>query len=164
VQFTLAALLNAGAGTGALVAGALALNLRNLLLGAVLRPRLEGGTLRRVALAWFVTDESTGLSLIQKEEAGHTLFVTGVMFYVAWQVGTILGSIGASLQGVAHLAEATFPVLFIGLAAIGCRTRAVALRAVAGAAATIAVIAVAPDLSAVAAVAAALAAALPGRE
>jgi predicted branched-subunit amino acid permease len=164
VQFTLAALLNAGAGTGALVAGALALNLRNLLLGAVLRPRLEGGTLHRVALAWFVTDESTGLSLIQKEEAGHTLFVTGVMFYVAWQVGTILGSIGASLQGVAHLAEATFPVLFIGLAAIGCRTREVALRAVAGAAATIAVIAVAPDLRAVAAVAAALASALPGRE
>lgn len=37
VQFTIAGLAVAGAGAGALIVGALTLNLRNLLLGAVLR-------------------------------------------------------------------------------------------------------------------------------
>src|SRR5918999_3047766 len=62
VQFTIAALLSAGAGAGALVAGSVTLNLRNLLLGAVLRPRIDQGRLQRAGLAWFLVDESAGLA------------------------------------------------------------------------------------------------------
>jgi predicted branched-subunit amino acid permease len=163
VQFAVAALLTAGAGTGSLVIGALVLNLRNLLLGAVLRPRVEGGPLRRAVLAWFLTDESTGLALTGEGEAGRTLLVTGAMFYLAWQAGTILGSVGASFEGVVALARATFPVLFIGLAALACPTRAIALRAVAAAAVTSAIIVAAPDSSAVAAIGAAVIVSLPDR-
>jgi predicted branched-subunit amino acid permease len=163
VQFTLAALLKAGAEAGALIAGALTLNLRNLLLGAVLRPRLEGGWVRRAALSWFLTDEATGLALTSGGEAGRILLLTGGMFYLSWQVGTALGLLGASLEGVVDLAEATFPVLFIGLCALACPTVEIALRALVAGGVTIAVIAVAPGLSAVAAVGAAILVALPGR-
>ena len=163
VQFTIAALLIAGAEVGALIAGALTLNLRNLLLGATLRPRLEGGPARRAALAWFLTDEATGLALTSGGEAGRTLLITGMTFYVSWQVGTILGLVGASINGVADLAQATFPVLFVGLAAIACPSRAVAARALAAAVVTVTAVALAPGLSAVAAVGATVLISLPGR-
>jgi predicted branched-subunit amino acid permease len=163
VQFTVAGLLNAGAEAGALIVAALTLNLRNLLLGALLRPRVDGGPLRRAAFAWFLTDETAGLALTRDGDAGRALLVTGATFYLSWQVGTILGLLGASFEGVADLALATFPVLFIGLAALASLTRAIALRAVAAAALTIAVVALAPDLGAVAAIGATLVVSLPGR-
>jgi predicted branched-subunit amino acid permease len=161
VQFTVAGLLTAGAGTGALIAGALTLNLRNLLLGAVLRPRLEHGPAQRAGLAWFLTDESTGLALTGRGEPARTLLVTGITFYLAWQAGTALGLVGASFEGVVALAEAVFPVLFIGLAALSCTSRENAIRAFAAAGVTLAVLAVAPDLSAVAAVTATVLVSLP---
>ena len=163
VQFTVVALLSAGAETGAILTGAFALNLRNLLLGAVMRPRVQGGAVRRAVVSWFLLDESTGLALASEREAGRTLLVTGAIFYVAWQAGTVLGLLGASLGGVVDLAGATFPVLFIGLAAVACPTRSVAVRALAAAALTASIVVITPDLSAVAAVAAAVVVALPGR-
>ena len=162
VQFAIVALVAAGAEAGALVAAAFVLNLRNLLLGAVLRPRLEGPPLRRALVAWFLTDESTGLALAGNAEAGRTLVITGVTFYFAWQVGTLLGLAGASLASVVALAQATFPVLFIGLAALTCSTRGTAVRALFAAALTIACSRLAPGLSAGAAVAAAVVVSLPG--
>ena len=163
VQFTVVALLIAGAEAGALIASAFMLNLRNVLLGAVLRPRLQEGPARRAALAWFLTDEATGLALTSKGEAGRTLLITGMTFYVSWQIGTILGLIGASFEGVADLAQATFPVLFIGLAALACPSRSIAVRALAAAALTAGGVALAPRLGAVVAVAAAVLVSLPGR-
>lgn len=163
VQFTVAALLIAGAEVGAIVAGALTLNLRNLLLGAALRPRVVGGPARRAGLAWFLTDEAAGLALTIGGEAGRILLVTGATFYLSWQIGTVLGLVGATLEGVADVAGATFPVLFIGLAALACPTLGVALRALAAAALTAAVVALAPDLGALAAVGATVLISLPGR-
>jgi predicted branched-subunit amino acid permease len=163
VQFAIAALLLTGAGTAAIVAGALTLNLRNLLLGAVLRPRIHASAVRRAGLAWFLTDESTGLALTSGEEAEKTLLGSGLLFYFSWQVGTALGLVGASLEGVADLAEAVFPVLFIGLTALACSSLNVALRALLAACMTGAAVAVAPDTGAVAAMGAAIVVSLPGR-
>lgn len=163
VQFMIAALLLAGAGMGAVVAGAFTLNLRNLLMGAVLRPCIHASTLRRAGLAWFLTDEATGLALTSEDEAEEILVRSGLLFYLSWQVGTALGLVGASLESVADLAEAVFPVLFIGLAALACPTINVALRALLAASLTGGVAAVAPDMGAVAAVGAAIVVALPGR-
>src|SRR5688572_27890085 len=81
VQFTLVALLTAGAGTAALVAGAMMLNLRNLVLGAMLRPRVGGGRLRRAGIAWFLTDEAAGLAVATRGNASSILLVAGTMFY-----------------------------------------------------------------------------------
>lgn len=162
VQFTIAGLLSAGAGAGALVAGALTLNLRNLVLGAVLRPRLEEGRARRAGLAWFLLDESTGLALASRLHPGKTLVVTGTVFYVAWQTGTALGLLGASVEGARAAAEAVFPVLFIGLAALSCFSRSVAVRAVFAAALTAALAVAWPEGRGVVAILVAIAVALPG--
>jgi predicted branched-subunit amino acid permease len=164
VQFTIAALLLAGSGATALIAGSLTLNLRNLLLGAVARPRIHRSALQRAMLAWFLTDEATGLALASDEDAGHTLLVSGATFYAAWQVGTVIGLLGASLEGVRDAATAVFPVLFVGLAALTCSSMSIAVRAVIAGAATAVVAAVMPDAGAIAAVGAAVAVAIPGRD
>jgi predicted branched-subunit amino acid permease len=162
VQFTIAALLSSGAGAGALVAGSVTLNFRNLLLGAVLRPRIETGSLQRAGLAWFLVDESTGLALASGTEAAKTLVTAGTAFYAAWQVGTVLGLLGASVEGVRSGAEAVFPVLFIGLAALSCPSRSLALRAGVAASLSAATAALWPGSRGLAAVAAAIAVSLPG--
>lgn len=134
VQFTLVALLAAGAGPLALVAGAATLNLRNVVLGAVVRPRVDAPPLKRGLMAWFLTDEATGLAITAgAANASYVLVVAGSMFYVAWQLGTILGVLGASLDALRDAATAVFPVLFIGLAALACSSWSVAARAVAAA-------------------------------
>ena len=162
VQFTIAALLVAGAGPAALLAGALTLNLRNLLLGAVLRPRVDRGVGQRAALAWFLTDEAAGIAIASEDDAAGTLLISGVMFYVAWQVGTLLGLLGASAESIRDAAQAVFPVLFIGLAAVSCASRSIAIRALlaAGAAAGGAILW--PTGGGIVAVAAAIAVAVPG--
>jgi predicted branched-subunit amino acid permease len=164
VQFTIAALLSAGAGPASLVAGSVTLNVRNLVLGAVLRPRIELGPLRRAALGWFLTDEAAGLALASEEDATSILLISGATFYVAWQVGTILGLLGASVEGVRSIAEAVFPVLFIGLAALSCSSRSIAVRAVIAAGLTAGAGLLWPGIRGVAAVVAAIAVSLPGGE
>ena len=164
VQFTIAALLSAGAGAGALVAGSVTLNLRNLLLGAVLRPRIDQGPVQRAGLAWFLVDESAGLALASGADAARTLLTAGITFYLTWQAGTLLGVLGASVGGVRTAAEAVFPVLFIGLAALACSSRSIAVRALIAAGLTAAAAVVWPGGRAVAAIVAAVAVALPGRD
>lgn len=163
VQFTVAGLLSAGAGTGALLSGAATLNLRNIALGAVMRPRIERPPLQRAGLAWFLTDEAVGLSLLPDADARRTLLLSGSLFYVTWQAGTALGLLGASVEGVVAAAEAVFPVLFIGLAALTCSSRSIAIRAVVAAAATAGALLLWPGSRGVAAVVAAIAVAIPGR-
>jgi predicted branched-subunit amino acid permease len=162
VQFALAGLLTAEAGVAALVGGAITLNLRNLALGAVMRPRVQRGPIERAGLAWFLTDEAVGLSLAPEADAVETLLISGAAFYLSWQAGTALGLLGASVGGVRSAAEAVFPVLFIGLAALSCPSRSIAIRAVAAAGATAGTLALWPGSRGVVAVVAALAAALPG--
>ena len=164
LQFTIAGMLAAGAGIGALLGAAVTLNLRHLLLGAVMRPRIRRGPLARAGLAWFLTDEAVGLALASRTEATRTLLVSGTTFYLSWQIGTVLGLLGASAEGVRTVAEAVFPVLFVGLAAVSCPSRSVAVRAVVAAAATGAALFLWPGSRGVAAVVAAIAVAIPGRE
>lgn len=164
LQFTLAGLLAAGAGIGALLSAAVTLNLRHLLLGAVMRPRVRRGPLQRAGLAWVLTDEAVGLAIAAETRATQTLLVSGVTFYLSWQVGTVLGLIGASVEGVTAIAEAVFPVLFVGLAAASCPSRSVAVRAVVAAALTAGALVLWPGGRGVTAVVAAIAVAVPGGE
>lgn len=163
VQFTIAALLSSGAGMAAVVAGAATLNLRNLALGAVMRPRLPGSRLRRAAQGWFLTDEAVGLAIVTQEDPARVLVVSGTMFYVAWQVGTLLGILGASLDALAGIAAAVFPVLFIGLASLAATSLSVAARAVMAALISGVAAFVWPGSAAFVAVGAAIAVAIPER-
>lgn len=164
VQFAIIALLSAGAGAGAVIAGAATLNLRNLVLGAVVRGRIGGGRLRRAAVAWFMVDESAGLALAAGPHAAGALVSSGIIFYVCWQLGTLLGLLGASVDSIRMAAGAVFPVLFIALAALSCSSRSVAVRGAVAAGATAAVSLLWPQARGLAAVAVAIAVAVPGRE
>ena len=163
VQFTLAALLSSSAGVGALIAGAATLNLRNLVLGAVMRPRIAGGPAKRAGMAWFLTDEAVGLSLAPGVDAGRVLVVSGGIFYVSWQVGTVLGLAGASLDALGDAAGAVFPVLFVGLAALSCPSWSMGIRAVVAAVAAATASWLWPGSEGLAAVIVGLAVAIPGR-
>lgn len=175
LQFAILALLSAGATTLPLVLIAVALNLRHLILGAVLRPRLEGSRLRRAALAFFLVDETFGFAIA----AGHvakragepvgavterTLLVAGLTCYVAWQVGTLIGVLGVGLAVAENVAGAIFPVLFIGLGALAVTRRSHVVRALAAALLTAGIAFAWPDLRVVAPVVAAVLVALPGGE
>ncbi|MGH2543508.1 MAG: AzlC family ABC transporter permease, partial [Ardenticatenaceae bacterium] len=162
VQLTLVGLLLTGATVPALLAATVVLNLRNLLLGAVLRPHITSSKLRRAGLAWFVIDETVGLALANPARAPRTLLIGGLICYVAWLIGTILGIGVGALGELRSLATAMFPVLFIGLAAIAATRRDLLLRAVAAAALTILLSVFMPSARGLAPVVAAIVVALPG--
>jgi predicted branched-subunit amino acid permease len=162
LQLATLGLLASGAGALPIVLTAIALNTRHIVLGAVLRPRLEATAPRRALMAWFMLDESFGLALASPaRRTGFVLVVGGALFYVAWQAGTVLGVLGARAVAIEDIAAAIFPVLFIGLAAITARDRGDAARAlVAGA--LVGALSLIPALYPFAAIIAALVVAVPG--
>ena len=170
LQFTMVALLAAGAGTSPLLLAACVLNLRHLVLGAVMRPRIEARLARRALLAFFLVDETFGFSVAAgdaqpREHRGavteRTLLATGVACYAAWIIGTVIGVLGGGLPGVERMAGAVFPVLFIGLAAMATATRSQLVRTLAAAALTIAFGLALPDWRMVAPIVAGVLVALP---
>lgn len=170
-QFSTVALVAAGAAAPALLLTAAILNVRHLVMGAVLRPFLGRSRPRRGLLAWFMLDETFGFTIVAAERlppgrpreavAERTLLVTGIGCYVAWMVGTVLGILGAGVQGLNGVAEALFPVLFVGLAALTARTLSLAARAIAAALLTALICLLAPDLRALAPAVVGLLVALP---
>jgi len=173
LQFALVALVAAGAPAAALLAMAIALNLRHLVLGAVLRARLGGPRRRRAGLAFFLLDETFGFAIAEGNAAdregrpaaaamARTLLVSGALCYVAWQAGTLVGVLGAGVASMENLAAAIFPVLFIGLAALAASRPSHAVRAAAAAVLTAAAAVAMPDLRVVAPIAAGVIVALPG--
>jgi branched chain amino acid efflux pump len=173
LQFALVGLVTAGASAPALLLTAGTLNLRHLVLGAVLRPRIGGSRLRRAALAFFLVDETFGFAVAAGDAAGRdgrpaaaaaerTLLVSGVVCYLAWQLGTLIGVLGAGLPGMEGVAGAIFPVLFIGLASLACRTRSHVVCALGAAALTVGWAFALPELRALAPVVAGVVVALPG--
>lgn len=164
VQFSLVGLADAGASAGAVLATVAALNARNLVLGAVLRPYLHVGRGRRALLAYFLVDETVGLSVAARRDAGRTLLVSGLVCGTAWLGGTVVGVAGGRLPALQPLAEAIFPVLFVALAAITSETLGNAGRAAVGAALTGLLITAVPGLAGLAPVIAAIVVAVPGRQ
>ncbi len=72
------------------------------------------------------------------------MVLSGAVAYAAWVFGTVAGVAGASLGAIAVLAEAMFPVLFIGLAAVTTRQPRDALLAAIAATAAAALLIIAP--------------------
>ncbi len=162
VQFTIVALLAAGAGPFGVLGATFMVNVRNLALGGALRPHLTGSRLQRLVLSWFLIDETVGLALTDPERSDRILMQVGVGSYLAWVVGTIVGVTAGAALGLAGLAEAIFPVLFIGLAALMVRSVAAVARAVLGALVTVLLLVIWPDLEGLAPVIGGLLAAVPG--
>jgi predicted branched-subunit amino acid permease len=163
VQLTVVGLLLAGASVPALLAATVILNLRNLVLGAVLRPHISAARVGRAGLAWFLVDETVGLALANPKRASSTLLTAGSIFYGAWLTGTILGAAVGAVGGLHSLATAMFPVLFIGLAAIATTQRDLFLRVVAAVALTLLLSVLVPWARGLAPVIAAVVVSLPER-
>lgn len=160
-QFTLVALLAAGAAPAGVLGAVGMLALRHIPLGAVLRSRMTAGRRTRTVLSWFLIDETTGLALSRAEPPERTMAITGAFAYVAWLAGTITGVIGGSaaahsVGAIEPLAAAVFPVLFIGLAALTASARSDAARAAIAGGASVGLLMIWPDAGALGAVAAAI--------
>lgn len=128
-QFATAGLVGAGAGAGAVILTVLAVNLRHVLLGAALRQRLPEPAGRRAALAFLMIDETVGLALASTTDVRRRYLVAGIVCYSAWLTGTAAGLFAAGSLATPLVADAVFPVLFTGLAAVTAGTRPAFLRA-----------------------------------
>jgi predicted branched-subunit amino acid permease len=155
-QFTMVALVAAGATPIAILGAVATLALRHLPLGAVLQPVLTVGRGRRAVVSLFLLDETTGLALASRERAERTLAISGGLAYAAWVAGTITGVVGGSLAAIEPLAAALFPVLFVGLCALTATTRSDVGRAVLAAAACVGLLLVVPGAGALGAIAVAV--------
>ncbi len=155
-QFTMVALVAAGATPVAVLGAVTTLALRHFPLGAVLQPLLTVGRARRALIAPFLTDETAGLALASGERAERTVAVSGGMAYCSWVVGTVVGLVGGSLASAEPLAAALFPVLFVGLAALTAVSRSDGVRAVFAGVASVGLLLVWPAAGALGAIAVAV--------
>jgi predicted branched-subunit amino acid permease len=161
VQFSMIGLLAAGAGPVAILWAIFVVNVRNFALGGALRPHLTGARRRRLAVSWFLIDETVGLALASPTSADRILLRAGAAAYLSWVVGTAIGVAGGAAFGLAGMAAAIFPVLFIGLTALMVRSRGALARAGMGAAVTLVLLLVWPGLAGLAPVLGGIVAAIP---
>ena len=101
-QFALIGVLGAGGGVIAAVLTAWLLGARNSIYAVTLAPRLQVRGLRRLAAAELTIDESTAMSLAHEDPpaAGRYAFwATGIAVYVLWNLGTLVGALGAAAIG-----------------------------------------------------------------
>ncbi len=161
VQFSMVGLLAVGAGPLAIVWAIFVVNVRNFALGGALRPHLTGTRLQRLAVSWFLIDETVGLALASPSMADRVLLRAGAGAYLAWVVGTAIGVAGGAALGLAGMASAVFPVLFIGLAALMVRSRGALVRAGLGVVITVGLLLIWPGLAGLAPVIGGIVAAIP---
>jgi predicted branched-subunit amino acid permease len=152
-QFTMVALVAAGATPLAVLGTVATLALRHLPLGAVLQPVLTASRGRRALVSLFLLDETTGLALAADGRAERTLAISGGLAYTSWVAGTIAGMGGGSIAAVQPLAAALFPVLFVGLSALTSTTRSDVGRAVLAGSASLGFLVVWPSSGALGAIA-----------
>ena len=117
-QFAAASIVSGGGQPIAAIAAGLLLNARYLPIGVSVARSLFGGPLQRFAQAQLVVDESWAIA---SRGGGtfdaHRLVGAGIVLWLAWVAGTIIGVIGGEALGdPASLGlDAAFPALFLAL-------------------------------------------------
>lgn len=119
-QFALVGVLGAGGGAVAAVLTAWLLGVRNSMYALSMAPTLRVTGWRRLAAAEITIDESTAMALAHPEPAAaarHAFWSTGIAVYVLWNLGTLLGALGAAAIGdPATLGlDAAIPAAFMAL-------------------------------------------------
>ncbi len=119
-QFALVGVLGAGGGAVAAILTAWLLGARNGMYALSMAPTLQVTGLRRLAAAELTIDESTAMALAHPDPpdaARHAFWRTGLSVYVLWNLGTLLGALGAAAIGdPATLGlDAAIPAAFIAL-------------------------------------------------
>lgn len=102
-QFALVGVLGAGGGALAAILTALLLGARNSLYALSLRPYLASDApvpwWRLLARAQITIDESTAMAIRYPErsrQARHAFVATGISIFVLWNIGTLIGALGAA--------------------------------------------------------------------
>jgi predicted branched-subunit amino acid permease len=135
-QFGLVGVVAGGGSAWAGAATAVLLGIRNALYGLRLSTLLGVRSWRRVLTAQVVIDESAAMSLGRNSDRAARLafYATGVGVFLLWNVGTLVGDLGASVLSDPRVLglDAAAPAAFLALVAPRVRGRepwAVALAA-----------------------------------
>jgi 4-azaleucine resistance transporter AzlC len=146
-QFAAASILATGGGPIAAIAAALLLNARYLPIGISVARYLTGSPLSRFLKAQLVVDESWAIAARGDGvfDAGR-LVGAGIVLWMAWVGGTIVGAIGGEALGdpTALGLDAAFPALFLALLVSQLRSRRAVAAAVLGAGIAIALVPLTP--------------------
>jgi 4-azaleucine resistance transporter AzlC len=146
-QFAAASIVSGGGQPIAAIAAGLLLNARYLPIGVSVARFLLGGPLQRFAQAQLVVDESWAIA---SRGGGtfdaHRLVGAGIVLWLAWVAGTIIGVIGGEALGdpAALGLDAAFPALFLALLIPQLIGRREVAAAVLGAGIAIALVPLAP--------------------
>jgi predicted branched-subunit amino acid permease len=125
-QFALVGVLGAGGGAAAGVLSALLLGSRNTLYAVRLAGLLRLGGPRRILGAQLTIDETTAMATAAPPGLERTAFwATGAAVYVLWNLGTLLGALGAARLGdpATFGLDAAVPAAFLALLAPRLRER-----------------------------------------
>lgn len=125
IQATLVTLQAQGLSLGPILGTAVLLNLRNTLYGFSLAPRLPSAPrVLRAITAFFLTDESFGITANASQASVAYLLGTGVSQYVCYAIGAVMGiALGSLLQHPQQLGlDFLFPLLYITLLLARVRT------------------------------------------
>jgi 4-azaleucine resistance transporter AzlC len=128
-QFASLELFRSGAAPIAIVAAALLINLRHLLMAAALRPHFGDRPLvQRLGLAYVLTDEAFAMGARWYREGGRGVAyyaAFGVALWACWSTGTLIGAV----TGPAMPDPRTFGMdyaitaVFIAIVVLGVRER-----------------------------------------
>ncbi len=142
-QFAAASIVAGGGQPIAAIAAAILLNARYLPIGVSIARSLPGGPLRRFLGAQLVVDESWAIaSSGEGRFDGHRLIGAGIVLWLAWLGGTVVGVLGGDALGdPASLGlDAAFPALFLALVVQQLASRQAVAVALLGAAIAIALV------------------------
>ena len=147
-QFALVGVLGAGGGTLAAVLTALLLGARNSLYALSLRPYLDSAHSswwRVLGRAQITIDESTAMAIRYppgSRQARHAFWATGVAIFVLWNIGTLIGALGAAALDDPRVLglDAAVPAGFIALLWPRLRDRSTIALALVSAAVAIALV------------------------
>lgn len=169
-QFALVGVLGAGGGVVAAVLTAWMLGARNGFYALTMAPIMGARGWRRAVPAQLTIDESTAMAVANDDDPRHAraaFWWTGLSIYALWNLGTLLGALGASAlsdPGVLGL-DAAIPAGFLALLWPRLRDREAWAVAAAGAVLALALVPVTrPGIPVLASALVAVAAGLRARE
>ena len=128
-QFVMVQLLKDGVAWPLIAATVLLINLRHLLMAATLRPYFAGvPVLRRLAAAFFLTDEAFAMSIgwFRRGRVELAYYVTfAVALFVLWNTGTVIGMVLGPTIGEPRRFGVDFAITatFMAIVVLGVRRR-----------------------------------------
>jgi 4-azaleucine resistance transporter AzlC len=125
-QFAAVSILAGGGQPLTAIVAAVLLNLRYAPIGVSVAPSLRGAWWRRLLISQLLVDESWAIAA---DRSGRfkirVLIGAGVVLWLAWVAGTVLGVVGGEALGDPNRLglDAAFPALFLALLAPQVRSR-----------------------------------------